>query len=142
MPHSAWAHHATKTANSHNKTISSNTLMTLYDLLIDSVSFLVSSFIFFFCFLGPHPQHMEVPRPDVQLELQLPAYTTATATPDSSCICDPEHSSGQRRTLNPLSEARDQTHTFMVHSEIHFRCATMGTPVSSFNVISVFTSSV
>ena len=32
---------------------------------------------FFFCFLGPHLQHMEVPRPGVKLELQLPAYTTA-----------------------------------------------------------------
>ena len=31
-------------------------------------------------FLGPHPRHMvEVPRLGVQLELQLPAYTTATA---------------------------------------------------------------
>ena len=28
--------------------------------------------------LGPHPWHMEVPRPGVELELQLPAYTTAT----------------------------------------------------------------
>jgi len=29
------------------------------------------------CFLGPHPQHIEVPRLGVKLELQLPAYTTA-----------------------------------------------------------------
>ena len=36
----------------------------------------------FFCFLGPHSQHMEVPRLGVELELQLPAYTTATATLD------------------------------------------------------------
>jgi len=38
--------------------------------------------IFFFVFPGPHPQHMEVPRLEVKLELQLPAYTTATATWD------------------------------------------------------------
>ena len=25
-------------------------------------------------FLGPHPWHMEVPSPGVELELQLPAY--------------------------------------------------------------------
>ena len=37
-------------------------------------------FFFFFCFLGPHPQHMEVPRLGVELEMQLPAYATATAT--------------------------------------------------------------
>ena len=31
---------------------------------------------------------MEVPGLGVGSELQLPAYTTATATPDLSCICD------------------------------------------------------
>ena len=35
-----------------------------------------------FCFLGPHLRHMEVPRLGVNLELQLPAYTTATAMLD------------------------------------------------------------
>ena len=39
-------------------------------------------------FLGPYPWHMEVPRLGVELELQLPAYTTATATPDLSHVCD------------------------------------------------------
>ena len=38
------------------------------------------------CFLGPHVLHVEVPRVGVELELQLPACTTAT--PDLSCICD------------------------------------------------------
>ena len=31
----------------------------------------------FLVFLEPHPWHMEIPRLGVQLELQLPAYTTA-----------------------------------------------------------------
>ena len=44
-------------------------------------------FFFFFVFLGLHPQHMEIPRLGVKLELQLPGYTT-TATPDSSRICN------------------------------------------------------
>ena len=54
-----------------------------------------------FCFLGLHPRHMEVPRLGVQLELQLPAFTTATATatPDLSSICDLFHSS--RAMLDP-----------------------------------------
>ena len=43
---------------------------------------------FVFVFLGPHLQHMEVPRLRVELELQRPAYLTATATPDPSCILD------------------------------------------------------
>ena len=41
-------------------------------------SFLFFSFIFFFFFLGPHLQHMEIPRLGVEIELQLPAYTTTT----------------------------------------------------------------
>ena len=48
-----------------------------------------------FCFLGPHPQHMDFPRLGVELELQLPAYATATVlvTPDPNHICDLNHSS-------------------------------------------------
>ena len=41
----------------------------------------LQGFFSFFLF-GPHPRRMEVPRPGVQLELPLPACTTATATPD------------------------------------------------------------
>ena len=44
-------------------------------------------------FLGSHLRHVEVPRPRVESELQLPAYTIATATPDPQ----------------PASKARDQT---------------------------------
>ena len=39
-------------------------------------------FILIFCFLGPPPWHMEVPSLGVELELQLPAYSTATALLD------------------------------------------------------------
>ena len=51
---------------------------------------------------------MKIPRLGVKSELQLPAYITATATRDPSCVCDLHHSSWQRRILNPLSKARDQ----------------------------------
>ena len=44
---------------------------------------------------------MEVPRLGVQSELQLPAYTTATAKWDLSHICDLYHSSLQHCILNP-----------------------------------------
>ena len=63
-----------------------------------------------FFFLGPHPQHMEVPSRGVELELQLLAYSTATATPEPSCICDLCHSLWLRQILNPLSESRGQIH--------------------------------
>ena len=49
---------------------------------------------------------MEVPRLGVKLELQLPAYTTATAMWDPSHICDLYHSSWQRWNLKPLREVR------------------------------------
>ena len=63
--------------------------------------------MYFFVFEGPHPWHMEVPRLLVELELQLVAYATATATWDPSCVCALHHSSWQCPILNPLSEARD-----------------------------------
>ena len=56
---------------------------------------------------------MEVPRLGVELELQLPAYATTTATQDASCICDLHHSSRSRRILNLLSKARDRTLVLM-----------------------------
>ena len=89
-------------------------------------------FSFVFCFLGPHSQHMEVPRPGVKLELWPLAYTTATAILDPSCICSLHYSSQKCLILNPLNEARDQTCNLMVTSRIHFRWATMGTPGNIF----------
>ena len=40
-------------------------------------------------FLGLHPWHKEVPRLGFQLELQLPAYATATAPLDLSARSAP-----------------------------------------------------
>ena len=68
-----------------------------------------------------------VPRLGVELELQLLAYTTATATQDPSRICDLHHSSWQCQTPNPLSEARDWTCTLMDTSQARYHWATMGT---------------
>ena len=85
-------------------------------------------FFFLFIFLGPHAHHMEVPRLGIQSELLLPAYTTATATPDPSCVFDLYHSSWQRQIFNPLSEARGRTCNLMVPNQIHFHCAMTGTP--------------
>ena len=63
---------------------------------------------------------MEVPRLGVKSELQLPAYATATATPDPSCICNPHCSLWQRQILNPLSEVRDQTCILMNTSQVRY----------------------
>ena len=71
---------------------------------------------------------MEVPRLGVQSELQLPAYTTATATSDSSHTCNLHYSSRQRQILNPLREARVQTGNLIVPSRICVCYAMTGTP--------------
>ena len=89
-------------------------------IILNSALISVSSIGFVFVFLGPHMQHMEVPRLGIELELQLLAYTTATAMQDGNCvphhsspdpshICDLHHSSWQSQKLNLLSKARDQT---------------------------------
>ena len=75
---------------------------------------------FLFVFLGQHPQHMEIPRLGVELELQLPAYTIVTAMLDPGCVCYLHCSSQQCQILNPLSEARDPTLLLMDTSGIHY----------------------
>ena len=100
--------------------------------------FLTSEFCFFssfhFSFLGLHLWHIEVPRLGVESELQLLAYTAATASWDPSHICDLQNSSQQQRILNPLSKARDQTHILVRF----INCwATQGTPEFCFLYILV-----
>ena len=76
-------------------------------------------FFFFFVFLGLHPLHMKAPRLGVELELQPPAYTTATATWEPSHVFNLHYSSWQLWILNPLSEARDWTCIFMDANRVH-----------------------
>ena len=52
---------------------------------------------------------MEIPRLRAELELQMLAYTTATAMQDQSHIWDLQHSSWQRWILNPLNKLKAQT---------------------------------
>ena len=69
--------------------------------------FCITFFFFsFFIFLGPHRQHTEVPRLGVESELQLPAYTTTSATPDLSRVSDLHHSSRQHHILNPTERGQ------------------------------------
>ena len=74
--------------------------------LVDSIVPLKTHFptitlkIFFVWFLGPHLRQMEVLRLEVEKELQLPAYDTATAKADPGCICHLHPGSRQPRILN------------------------------------------
>ena len=64
---------------------------------------------FYFFFLGPHLQHMEVPGLGVKLELQLPAYTTATAAAPAT-YTEAFNNAG---SLAHLTEARVQIRVLM-----------------------------
>ena len=81
-----------------------------------------SSYLTFIFFLGLSIWHMEVPRLGVELELQFPGCTTATATHNLSHVCEPclHHSSQRHQKRNALSEARDRTHILMVISGVHY----------------------
>ena len=65
-------------------------------------------------------------------ELQLRAYTTATAMRDLSHVCNLDHSSQHRQILNPLSKPRDQTCILRETSRVHYHWATIETPASHF----------
>ena len=61
---------------------------------------------------------MEVPRLGVESDVQLLAYTRATATPDPSHVFSLHHSSRQCQILNPMSEAKDWTCILMDTSQV------------------------
>ena len=66
---------------------------------------------------------MEVPRLRVESEPQLLAFATATA------MMDPSHGMWQCWILNPVSEARHQTHILMDIRWVLTNRATVGTPI-------------
>ena len=68
--------------------------------------------LFWFSFYGwLHLWQMEVSGLGVQLELQPPAYASATAKWDPGCICDLCCSLQQCQILNPLNKARSTPHS-------------------------------
>ena len=75
--------------------------------VLSQINWIQSSILFYFIyfvFLGLHLRYMEVPRLGVEL-----GYTSASAMPDPSCVCNLHHSSQQCWILNSLYEARNQT---------------------------------
>ena len=89
-------------------------------------------FLFFvFCLLSATSEAYGGSQLGVKSELQLPAYTTATAMPDPSLVCDLHHCLRQRQILNPLRKARDQTCVLMDTSRVCYHWVTKGTPWTS-----------
>ena len=87
-----------------------------------------TTFFYFFFFFRAAGEAYGSSQARVKLELELLAYTTATATPDLSHIFDLYHSSRQRCIFNPLGRARDWTHILMDTSRVCFCWATVRTP--------------
>ena len=69
---------------------------------------------------------------EFESEPQPLACTTATATPDLSCICNLHDRSRQCQIFNPLSKARDQNCVLMDSSQNLFHRATTETPSIGF----------
>ena len=69
-----------------------------------------SLLVFFLCFLfTATPWQTEALKLVVKTEPAAASLPIGTAMPDSRHICNINHSSQQRRILNPLNEDRDQT---------------------------------
>ena len=98
------------------------------------ISFFLIFEFSFFSLLALPLSHMEVPRLEFELELHLPAYTTARATWDQNLVFDLHHSSRWHQIPHPLSEARVQTHIYILMdtSQIRFCCTTMRIPFFFF----------
>ena len=85
---------------------------------------------------------MEVPGQGDESELQLLAYTTATATTDLIPVCNLHHSFWQQQILNPLSKAKDRTSILMDTRRVLYHWATMGTPGNPLLLTGVINSKV
>ena len=82
---------------------------------------------FFFVFMGPHLQHMEVPRLCSNRSYSCQPTLRPQQLPDLSRIHDLHYCSQQCWILNPLSGARDQTLVLMDTSWVCYHWAIMGT---------------
>ena len=91
------------------------------------------TFFFFFLLFRAAPAACGCFQSRSRISATAPAYTTATAKRDPSCLCDLHHSSQQRFIPYPLIEARDQTGILMDTGWICYHLATRGTPL--FNLI-------
>ena len=72
------------------------------------------------CFLGPHPQHMEVPRLVVKSELQLPLMPQPQQQKIWAISVTYTTAHGNAGFFNPLSKAGDQTHILLDTSWFRF----------------------
>ena len=88
-------------------------------------------YLFVYLFLGPHLQHMEVPRLGVKSKLQLLACTTAMQDPTCSATCTTTH-------VNIRSLTTDPTLILMDPCKVRFHWARTGTQKNPTWLLFVF----
>ena len=79
--------------------------------------------LYLFIYLGLHLQHMEVPRLGTE-SLALAAGLRHSPLGPTQHLRPTPHLTAMPKVpshLNPLSEARDQSHVFMDPSQVHYR---------------------
>ena len=87
--------------------------------------------LFFFSFLGPHLQPVEVPRLGVESSAAA-GLCRGHSSARSELQQRPTHSSRPHQILNPLSGVGDWTLVLMDTSWVCYHCATTGTPTFFF----------
>ena len=92
----------------------------------------------FFCFLGSHPRHMEVPRLGLHRSCSCQPISQPRQCQIWALVWDLYHSSWPRWFLDPLRKAGDRTCILMDTSWIHFRGTAMGTLYSSHFLSLIF----
>ena len=100
--------------DAHVNVCTFNSFFSIFRIVQPSHNFILSYFIFLWLHLRP----MEVLGLGVRSELQLPAYASATAAPDLSCICDLCCSLWQHWILNSLGKTREQTCILMDTTQV------------------------
>ena len=83
-------------------------------------------------FLGLHLWHIEVPRPGVESELQLPDDAPATSTLDPSHIYHLGCSLWQCEILNPLGKARNRTRILTVLNQLNHNGNSLSFPLNMY----------
>ena len=96
-------------------------------IIVKRFFFLIRDFFFFFGFFRAAPT--------ADGGSQARGLIGAVAAGPHHSHCNLHHSSWQRRILNPLSKTWDRTLNLMVPHQIHFLCATTGTPRTQFLLI-------
>ena len=88
--------------------------------------------LLFFLLLGPHMQHLEVPRLWVEQELHLLAYTKPQQHRilATSVTYTAVHSNAG--LFVPLSKAKDESCVLMDTSQVRYHSAMVGTPTCTF----------